>query len=213
MTTTLDRQKHLQGDVRVSQLQVRPSHARNAASVLPDGDSAFAVIDVSGDNGVAALGVDQVCRSGEHASALPRVRLIGKCDLTLSKITPGKIPVMETEWSTLTEDWERVLWARAHAGFATARAAAESLGLAENTYSAYERPPGSSKSTRLRDQRAIQFGRKFKTSWRWLLLGEGSPFDDVMSPAQERVIAAMATADEAQQERVAAAVEALLKAG
>lgn len=137
----------------------------------------------------------------------------GKRDLTLSKITPGKIPVMETEWSRLTEDWERVLWARSNAGFATARAAAESLGLAENTYSAYERPPGSSKSTRLRDQRAIQFGRKFKTSWRWLLLGEGSPFDDVMSPAQERVIAAMATADEAQQERVAAAVEALLKAG
>lgn len=146
-------------------------------------------------------------------AALPRVRLTDKRNLTHGKITPGKIAVMDTEWSRCTEDWQRVAWARRHANFATARAAAESLGIGENTYSAYERPPEASKSTRLHDQRAIQFGRKFKVSWRWLLLAEGTPFDSVRSPAQDRVMAAMATADEEQQERVAAAVEALLKAG
>ncbi|WP_312595723.1 hypothetical protein [Brevundimonas sp.] len=120
---------------------------------------------------------------------------------------------MDTEWSQLSEDWERVRWARLQAGFPTARSASETLSMKEDTYSAYERPPEASKSTRLKDQRAIQFGRKFKVSWKWLLLGEGTPFDDVRSPAQDRVMAAMATVDEKQQERVAAAVEALLKAG
>lgn len=137
----------------------------------------------------------------------------GNHDLAHGKITASKITIMDTDWSTLAEDWERVRWARVHAKYPTARAAAEALHMKENSYSAYERPPDASKSTRLKDQRAIQFGRKFKVSWRWLLLGEGTPFDDVRSPAQDRVIAAMAQVDEAQQERVAAAVEALLKAG
>lgn len=209
----LDRQQDMQSHVLVAQHQVRPDRARDANPVLPQGHSAFADADVLGDHGVAALGVDKICGSGEHASALLSVRSADKPHLTRGKITIGKIGGMETDWSTATEDWERVRWARAHAGFPTARAAAESLNLGENTYSAYERPPGASKTTRLRDQRAIQFGRKFKVSWRWLLLGEGTPFDEVRSVAQERVLAAMATADEAQQERVAAAVEALLRTG
>lgn len=120
---------------------------------------------------------------------------------------------MDTSWSVADEDWKRVRWAREHAGFPTARAAAESLGMGENTYSAYERAPGSAKSTRLRDQRAIQFGRKFRVSWRWLLLGEGTPFDEVRTRAQERVIAAMAERSEEEQERVAIAIEALLRTG
>ena len=208
----LDRQQDVQGHVLIAQHDVRPDGSRYSGPVLPQGDRAFADADVLGDYGVTALGIDEVCGSDEHAPALLSVRSPSKPLLTPGKITGGKIANMETDWSTATEDWERVRWARLHAGFPTARAASESLNLGENTYSAYERPPGASKTTRLRDQRAIQFGRKFKVSWRWLLLGEGTPFDEVRSAAQERVLAAMATADEAQQERVAAAVEALLKA-
>jgi hypothetical protein len=120
---------------------------------------------------------------------------------------------MDTEWSRLGEDWERVRWARTQAGFGTARAAAESLGLGENTYSAYERPPTATKSTRLDHQRAMQFGRKFKVSWTWLLVGEGSPFDRDRSAAQNRILSAMADMDEARQEQVARAVEVLLRTG
>lgn len=118
---------------------------------------------------------------------------------------------MDTSWAQLREDWERVQWARKRADFPTARAAAESLNMGENTYSAYERPEGASKSTRISDQRAIQFGKKFKVSWRWLLLGEGSPFDVPQTKAQERVVAAMAEASPERQEEVALFVETLLK--
>ena len=118
---------------------------------------------------------------------------------------------MDTTWTEQREPWERIKWARIHAGFTTATAAAESLGMKKDTYTAYERAPGTSKHTDLDHQRAIQFGRKFKVSWTWLLAAEGTPFDRASSPAQERVLSAMAGAAEDQQERVAEAVEALLK--
>lgn len=85
------------------------------------------------------------------------------------------------------------------------------MGMQANTYSAYEREPGASKSTQLDHQRAIQFGRKFKVSWTWLLTGHGSPMDDQLTPAQERALAAMKVVEEAEQERAADVIEALLK--
>lgn len=179
----------------------------------PEGHGPLAVAGGFGYGGVPAVVVDEGADCFGHAPALPQVRLWGKPDLTPGKITLGKFRRMDTEWANLKEDWERVRWARKRAEFATARAAAESLGLGENTYSAYERPEGASKSTRISDQRAIQFGKKFKVSWRWLLLGEGTPFDGAQSKAQERVLAAMSKAPEDEQERVAAAVEALLRTG
>lgn len=120
---------------------------------------------------------------------------------------------MDTEWSDVYEPHERLRWARKRAGYETAKAAAESLGMKKDTYSAYEREPGKSKVTGLDHQRAIQFGRKFKVSWEWLLLGTGTPFSGVQTEAQGRVLTAMADASEDEQERVAAAVEALLRTG
>jgi len=119
----------------------------------------------------------------------------------------------ESGWVGLGEPWERLKWARVRAGFATAKAAAESLGVQANTYSAYEREPGASKHTPLEHQRAIQFARKFKVPWEWLLTGAGSPFEERLTPAQERALAAMRPASEEDQERVANAVEALLATG
>jgi hypothetical protein len=119
---------------------------------------------------------------------------------------------MDTRWSEAAEDWQRVKWAREAAGFDTMRAAAQSLKMGENTYSAYERDPSASKTTRLNDpQRAIQFGRKFRVSWSWLLTGEGTPFDRPANPPQERVIRAMSAFPEDRQDDLANAVEALLK--
>lgn len=143
------------------------------------------------------------------------VRFEGKSLLTPSKITSGKLWGMdETEWSRLREPWERLKWARRYwqrqsGAASTASAAAESLGLQENTYSAYERSPDSSKHTTLDHQRAIEFGRKFKVSWVWLLSGEETPF--ARTPAQTRAVELMATVSEGDQEEVVDIIEAALK--
>jgi hypothetical protein len=120
----------------------------------------------------------------------------------------------ESEWTKLREPWERLKWARKHwqtkIGAATTKAAAaESLGMQENTYSAYERAPDSSKHTALDHQRAIQFGDKFKVNWVWLLTGRESPF--ARTPAQERALGLMAEHDEADQERAVDIIAAALK--
>ena len=119
----------------------------------------------------------------------------------------------DSGWVGLREPWERLRWARANAGFGTMRAAAESLGMKETTYASYEREPGASKHTPLDHQRAIQFARKFKVAWEWLLVGDGAPFEQRLTPAQERALAAMRGASEEEQERAAAVLEAMLRTG
>lgn len=125
---------------------------------------------------------------------------------------------MDDRWKNASEPHERLRWARIQWQEAKgikpdAGAAAESLGVKPHTYRAYERPPGSSKHTRLDDQRAIQFARKFGVNWEWLLLGTGSPEGGAHSPAQERVVSAMSNASPEEQDRIAAAVEVLLRTG
>lgn len=122
----------------------------------------------------------------------------------------------EFDWLSLKHPWERLRWARLYwqnkKGAATsAKAAAESLGMQENTYTAYERPPGdgTKKHTPLSHQRAIQFGRKFGVNWVWILEGEETPFE--RTPAQERAIRLMAEAPEDEQERIADIIAAALR--
>lgn len=117
----------------------------------------------------------------------------------------------DTSWTGLTEPHERLKWARIGAGFPTARAAAESLGMMENTYSAYERAPDKSKATALDHQAAMKFGKKFKVSWTWLLVREGTPFTVPMTEPQRRVLEKMASVEPAEQERTAEMVETLLR--
>lgn len=120
----------------------------------------------------------------------------------------------DSSWIELREPWERLKWARRYwqkkaGGATTAAAAAEALGMQENTYSAYERRPDSSKHTDLDHQRATQFGRKFKINWVWILTGEESPFG--RTEAQTEAVSLMATADEADQRRVVSIIEAALR--
>lgn len=112
----------------------------------------------------------------------------------------------DDSWKELEGTWDRLRWSRRRV-FERAREAAESLGLRENTYTAYERAPWKSKHTKLDHQLAIRFARKFKVRWEWLLKGEGAPFPGPV----ERVRDAMEGAPLDEQERVARAVEALLK--
>lgn len=114
----------------------------------------------------------------------------------------------DSGWEACRTAWERLKWARLRQ-FETAKAAADSLRMKEDTYSAYERPPGDGvKHTRLNDQRAIEFGAKFKTNWVWLLTGDDTPF--ARTPAQERTLRLMAQAEAADQEMAARMVETLL---
>ncbi len=116
------------------------------------------------------------------------------------------------DWLTLREPHERLRWARLRwqtkkGAATTMKAAADSLGMKENTYSAYERDPGSSKHTPLNDQAAIKFGKKFKVNWSWLITGAGSPFE--MSPAQQRINSILALWDDDEQQVIVDMVEAM----
>jgi hypothetical protein len=151
---------------------------------------------------------------------LPRVRWTRKHSLTPGKITPGKIGAMlDTAWSQIPEDahWERVRWARQwwqekSGRPKTARGAATALHMDENTYSAYERRPSSSKSTGISIERARQFGEKFGVNWVWIASGEGTPFDSARYSRDANEIAAIV--DETPEEdrpQVVAAIRTLLR--
>lgn len=77
----------------------------------------------------------------------------------------------------------------------------------DHTYRAYERPDTSSKHTKMSDQAAIRFGRKFGVSWQWLLLGQGTPFDNELPEHQERVLRVMSGLDENRQKALADLIE------
>jgi hypothetical protein len=118
----------------------------------------------------------------------------------------------DRDWGRLKEPWERLRWARMRwqsnaGGFGSARAAAESLGMNEGTYAAYERGPEASKHIALDHQRAIQFAKKFQVNWVWLLTGDETPFG--RSEAEDRVVKAMAAATPERQAMIVETVEAL----
>jgi hypothetical protein len=134
-------------------------------------------------------------------------------------VTFGNVADMaDQSWRQREEPWERLTWARMRR-FDTSVAAAESLGMNENTYRAYERRPGSSKHTPLDHQAAIRFGRKFRVRWEWLLIGEGEPWPETERPEDEpptpasRVAVALKSVSQERQEAIADAVEALVKRG
>jgi hypothetical protein len=125
---------------------------------------------------------------------------------------------MDERWKGLKEPhdrlrWARIQWQEAKGIKPDAGAAADSLGIKPHTYRAYERPPESSKHTRLDDQRANQFGRKFGVNWIWLLTGEGMPheLDNQLTPRERQMIVALREAPEDRQAAAADAIIQLLK--
>lgn len=196
----------------------RPYIPREVISVLPHADSPGRTIHLGRENGRAALCIDKF-GDRAHGSTLPPVTSQRKREVTPRNSTSCNVFRMaERDWRALEGQWERLRWARQRwqntgAVKPTAEHAAESLGIKPGTYRAYERGPDTSKHTPFGHQEAMLFGRKFKVSWTWLLLGQGSPFDDQLPEPQERVIRAMAVADPDQQEALADMVERLLRTG
>ena len=68
----------------------------------------------------------------------------------------------------------RLRWARGRR-YGSAAAFAAEMGMQRNTYTAYERPPGSSKWTAMTFDKASAFARKLGVRWEWLYFGEGTP--------------------------------------
>lgn len=127
-------------------------------------------------------------------------------------------PMDNAGWQDLREPHERLTWARSRWQTAkgitpNATAAAESLGLNQHTYRAYERSPDASKHIKMSLDNAIQFGRKFGVSWRWLIAGEGSPDDDNFTPAEMRLVGVLRQTPPERHDEVIDLVERLLKIG
>lgn len=161
------------------------------------------------------------------ALTLPSVTQSHKPEITRGNVTRRNVPPMakyvedpqlREGWRDLLHPWERLKWARLYwqhqngIESRTAKQAAEALGMEEGTYRTYERPDTASKHTPLTHQRAIEFGRKFKVSWTWILLNHGEPYDQMLGPAQERVLRIMSKAADDQQETIADMIEAYLSA-
>lgn len=151
-------------------------------------------------------------------STLPSVTSYRKSEITHRNVTLCNVFFMaddeiQEQWRRAKTPRERLIWARAHwqskAGAinGTPTDAAHSLGMKPGTYNGYERPEDSSKHTPLSHQRAIQFGRKFRVSWSWLLSGEGSPFEGQLPEPQARVVEAMSAMTEDQQKSLVEFVE------
>lgn len=208
----LGRPKNVEGEPVDPLHQFWPDSARQHVSMLPRSDHAWALPKHFGQGCRPSMIIDDLRCGALHAGTLHRITRISKRAVTPCIVTRCNVRRMiETDWSRAREPHERLRWARTHAGFESAEAAATSLGMKAVTYRTYERAPDTSRAARMNDQRAIQFGRKFKVSWRWLLLGEGTPFETATSDAQHRVVQAMSAAPPEEQERIAAVVELMLK--
>ena len=115
---------------------------------------------------------------------------------------------VDFSWVDAQEPWERLRWARKRS-YPSARAFAAAMGMGENTYNAHERELGSSRNTSITAEKAMQFARKLKVRWEWLYEGTGEPWlTEADDTPRARVLRALNGADQAEQERIAAAVEA-----
>jgi len=122
-------------------------------------------------------------------------------------------------WTDLQEAHARLKWARQRdARYPTTKAFAGSVGLSEHGYAAYERAPGSSKHTPLSYEQAFPWAQRLRVRWEWLLKGEGAPWIDDSdqrrwSPQAQRIAEMVDSAPEEDQERIARAIELLLRTG
>jgi transcriptional regulator with XRE-family HTH domain len=117
----------------------------------------------------------------------------------------------DESWRKLDGTWDRLKWARKRK-YGTARAAAEAMGIPENTYRAYERQPDSSKHIPLTHVHAGHFAKRLGVRWEWLLMGEGQPFADPASP-DARIQRALDGKDEGQKGAIADLLERMFRTG
>jgi hypothetical protein len=117
---------------------------------------------------------------------------------TLCSVHPTTLRRVTQIWDQFGNSWERLRWARVRAGFERGKDAAISLNIKPGTYRTYEvgkadggRAPSLSEMQRI--------ARKFKVSWIWVLTGEGSPDEGVVT--NERLAEAQTKADAIPEEK------------
>lgn len=142
---------------------------------------------------------------------------------TQSNVPFGNVLRMDAKqderWRRTRGTWDRLRWARMAAGYKRAKDFADYVGMKEGTYRAYERDPGQgSKSTELDPKHALQWARKLKVRWEWLLTNEGTPWEPSMysmdmSPGKARLKKAVEKVPDSKAAAIAEAIEAILKIG
>lgn len=80
----------------------------------------------------------------------------------------------------------------------------------EGTYRQYERGPGSSRWANLTHERAVEFARRFKVSWLWLLTGNGQPLDAETDRGSERILQLYGRLTQENRERLIALLESFV---
>jgi transcriptional regulator with XRE-family HTH domain len=120
----------------------------------------------------------------------------------------GMVDETDTRWASLTEPEERLRWARARL-FETQEAFANSIGMKRGAYRKYEAGPAHDGGV-LKADKAMQFAKKLKVRWEWLLYGQGVPFLDTPTPAQ-RVDELLRDLPLEEQERYVSALELLVR--
>lgn len=119
----------------------------------------------------------------------------------------------DQSWRTLEGTWDRLKWARKQK-FETGRAAAEAMGVDENTYRAYERQPDSSKHIPLTHVHAGHFAKRLGVRWEWLLMGEGAPIGDMDPNSPDaRIKRAIEDKDDDQKSAIADMLERMFRTG
>lgn len=125
----------------------------------------------------------------------------------------------DDRWRHTRGTWDRLRWARMAKGFERAQDFADSIAMKAGTYRAYEREPGeNSKATPLDHGHAVEWGKKLKVRWEWLLTGEGTPWEATfysmdLTPGKAKLRKLTDGLDDDKASKLADAIEAMLKAG
>lgn len=118
----------------------------------------------------------------------------------------------DTRWQNLEGAWQRLIWAREAAGYATGAAFAKKIKEKQHTYKAYERDPlSASKHTPLDFAKARAWAPDLGVRWEWLLEGEGVPWDDGDDAPPAKAQRLVAGAPPKDQEKIVQMIELMLK--
>ncbi len=107
---------------------------------------------------------------------------------------------------TLETPNDRLRWARAKAGFQTPREAADRFAWPYGTYKSHENGMRG-----LRRETAVKYAKAYKVNLTWLLTGQGSPQDEVLTPDEKALLEKYRMLDEQGQKAAHAVTDALAK--
>lgn len=118
-------------------------------------------------------------------------------------------------WTRLKEAWQRLRWARQRTGMTQANFAS-AVRLGRTGYIKYEANPEKSQHTQMTADRAMQFAKRLRVRWEWLLEGHGPPWindseQKKLTEPQERAVQLLDDKPVDQQARLVEAFEQIVR--